>query len=120
VLHRRSLAAAWALGWIDVVRRPVRLLGLAVLGVIGQALSFAPALVAAALGWAMLRGTLELGRDLWLQFAMAATWVAIWLAALALASVGAAFRSALSTLSLLRAVAAPELAVTPHGAGASR
>jgi hypothetical protein len=51
---------------------------------------------------------------------MTATWVAIWLAALALASVGAAFRSSLSTVALLRAVAAPDLAVTPTGDDASR
>jgi hypothetical protein len=120
VLHRRRLAAAWALGWFDVIRRPVRLLGLALLGVIAQVLAFAPALVAAAVGWAMLRGTLELGRDLWLQAVMTATWVAIWLAALALASVGAAFRSSLSTLALVRAAVMPELHVTPKGDDASR
>ena len=103
VLGHRGLAAAWALGWFDLARRPVRLLVLALIGVIGQALTFVPALAAASIGWGMLRGTLELGRDLWLQIAMTATWVAIWLAALALASVGAAFRSSLATLALLPA-----------------
>jgi hypothetical protein len=120
VLDRRGLAAAWVLGWIAVIRRPVRLLVLALLGVIGQGLAFAPALAAAAIGWGMLRGTLELGRDLWLQLAMSATWVAIWLAALALASVGSAFRSALSTLALLPAAGIPKPAVTaedPHSSG---
>jgi hypothetical protein len=120
VLDRRGLAAAWVLGWIAVIRRPIRLLALALFGVIGQALAFAPALVAAAIGWGMLRGTLELGRDLWLQLAMSATWVAIWLAALALASVGSAFRSALSTLALLPAAGIPKPTVTaedPHSSG---
>ncbi len=103
VLERRRLVVAWALGWTDLIRRPLRLLVLALLGVVAQAIAFAPGLTAAAIGWGMLRQTLEDGRDLWLQMVMTATWVAIWLAALALASVGAAFRSSLSTLALLPA-----------------
>ena len=120
VLDGRGVAAAWALGWVDLARRPVRLLVLALLGVIGQLGSFAPALAASAIGWGLLRQTLEDGRDLWLQVAMTATWVAIWLAALALASVGAAFRSALSTLAVLPAAAALAItAVTVADADAS-
>ncbi len=111
VLDRRRLVTAWALGWGDLARRPFRLLVLALLGVIGQAASFVPALAAAAIGWGLLRATLEDGRDLWLQLAMTATWVAIWLAALALASVGAAFRSTLGTLAALPAAASVTVAL---------
>jgi len=114
VLDRRRLAVSWALGWVDLARRPLRLLVLAVVGVVGQAASFVPALAAAAIGWGMLRETLENGRELWLQLVMTATWVAIWLAALALASVGAAFRSALATMAAVPA------SVTPLEADTSR
>lgn len=98
VLERRGVAAAWALGWADVARRPHRILPVALLGDLVLALTTGPALAAAALAWVRVREVLELGGGSPIGIVAVGAWVAIWLGAVALAGVGAAVRSALLTL----------------------
>ena len=98
VFERRSVAAAWALGWTDLVRRPHRILAVALLGDAVLVLACGPALVAAALAWVRVREALELAGGSPVAVAVVALWVGIWLGAVVLAGVGAAVRSALFTL----------------------
>jgi hypothetical protein len=98
VLERRGVVAAWALGWTGLLRRPHRVLGTAVIGVLITAIAAGPALTAAVLGWGQVREVLAIGRDPLGMVAAVAIWVAIWLGALVLAGVGAAFRTAAWTL----------------------
>jgi hypothetical protein len=98
VLERRGVVAAWALGWAGLIRRPHRVLGTAVVGVLVTALAAGPALTAAVLGWGQVRELLAIDRDPLAMLVAVATWVAIWLGALALAGVGAAFRTAAWTM----------------------
>lgn len=98
VLERRSIAAAWALGWADLVRRPHRILAAALLGDVVLVLATGPALVAAALAWVRVREALELAGGSPIGVVVVALWVGIWLGAVVLAGVGAAARSALLTL----------------------
>ena len=94
VIERRSLPVAWALGWADLVRRPHRILGAAVLGDAVLLVAAGPALLAAALAWVRVREALELAADSPVGIAVAALWVAMWLGAVVLAGVGAAVRAA--------------------------
>jgi len=98
VLERRGVAAAWAFGWADLVRRPHRIVPVALLGDIVLALATGPALVAAALAWARVREALELAGGSPIGIVVVALWVGIWLGAVVLAGVGSAARSALFTL----------------------
>jgi hypothetical protein len=98
VLERRGFLAAWALGWAGLVRRPHRVLGTAIVGVLVTAVAAGPALAAAVLGWGQVREVLAVGRDPVALVIAVAMWVAIWLGALVLAGVGAAFRTAAWTL----------------------
>jgi hypothetical protein len=98
IVERRRLAAAWLFGWVDLVRRPYRVIPAALLGNLVVVVAAGPALVASALVWARLREALELAPDSPLGIAVAVMWVAIWLGCLVLAGFGAAFRAALLTL----------------------
>ncbi len=98
VLDRRSVPAAWVLGWVGLLRRPHRVVATALVGVIVTAVAAGPALAAAVLGWARVREVLAVGRDPIVIALAVATWVAIWLGALVMAGVGAAFRTAAWTL----------------------
>ncbi len=98
VLDRRSVPAAWVLGWAGLLRRPHRVVATAVVGVIVTAVAAGPALAAAVLGWARVREVLAVGRDPVVMALAVAIWVAIWLGALVMAGVGAAFRTAAWTL----------------------
>ena len=98
VLERRSVAAAWVLGWAGLLRRPHRVVATAVVGVLVTVVAAGPALAAAVLGWARVREVLAVGRDPVVMAVAVATWVAIWLGALVMAGVGAAFRTAAWTL----------------------
>jgi hypothetical protein len=102
VLERRTVLAAWGLGWADLVRRPHRLVGTALLGSLAVVVAGGPALAAAALGWARVREVLAVGRDPGIELLAVATWVAIWLGALVLLGVGAAFRAAAWTTEAVR------------------
>jgi hypothetical protein len=102
VLERRGVLAAWGLGWSDLLRRPHRILPVAVLGDVVVVIAAGPALVAAAIGWTRVRETLELAANSPVGVIVVAAWVAIWLGALALAGVGAAVRSALFTMESAR------------------
>jgi len=98
VLERRRVLRAWALGWADLVRRPHRIIPVALLGDLALVLSAGPALVLAALAWVRVREALELGGGPLIGLAVVALWVAIWLGAVVLAGVGAAIRASLFTL----------------------
>jgi hypothetical protein len=98
VLERRRVVAAWALGWAGLVRRPHRVLGTAIIGVLVTAVAAGPALTAAVLGWGQVRELLAIDRDPLAMVVAVAMWVAIWLGALVLAGVGAAFRTAAWTM----------------------
>ncbi len=102
VLERRSVVAAWLLGWADIVRRPHRILPTALIGLGVVLLLVAPTLLASATGWARVRELLEDGRQPLAVLGVVATWVAIWLGGLVLVGVGAAFRAAAWTLESAR------------------
>jgi hypothetical protein len=98
VVERRGVLASWALGWADLARRPLRILGATAIGIAALVLAAGPALAAAALAWFRVREALELAANSPIGIAVVALWVAIWLGALVLAGVGAAVRSAAWTL----------------------
>jgi hypothetical protein len=85
-------------GWVALVRRPHRVLTVAVAGLAFLALLLVPAMLAADVGWDRLRRLLVGGQDLPVVLVGVAVWVATWLGALVLAGVGAAVRAALWTL----------------------
>lgn len=100
VVDRRSVLSAWALGWVTLVRQPLRMLGAAAIGLLSMLLLAGPALLASAAGWTRVRDALLEGRDGPEVLVVVAAWVATWLAALVLIGVGAAARSAVWTFAL--------------------
>lgn len=102
VLERRSVPAAWALGWAALVRRPHRVLGTALAGTGTLALLAGPSLLAAAVGWERVRDLVGAGREPVPALAAVLVWVSIWLGGLVLAGAGAAFRSAAATMEAVR------------------
>ena len=98
VLERRGVLRAWALGWADLVRRPHRIIPVALLGDLALLLTGGPALVVAALAWLRVREALEIAGTSPVGIAVVALWVGIWLGSVVLAGVGAATRAALFTL----------------------
>jgi hypothetical protein len=102
VLERRSLPSAWRQGWVDLARRPQRILPTAVVGIVLLALFAGPALVAAAIGWSRVREILASGPGPAVAAGAVAVWVAVWLGALVLAGVAAAVRAAAWTLEVPR------------------
>ena len=111
VIERRPILVAWALGWADLVRSPLRILGTAAFGLVVLALLVIPGILAAASGWTRVRDVMTQPADPLPAMGTVATWVAIWLGGLVLAGVGAAIRAAAWTLE-----ASP---VAPSGDGAS-
>ena len=102
VLERRPVLAAWLLGWADLVRRPQRILPTALVGVAATVLVAGPGLIAAALGWGRVRDVMDVGDDPLAVLVAVVIWVSVWLGALVLAGVAAAFRTATWTLELPR------------------
>ncbi len=102
VMERRSVPVALVLGWADLVRRPLRVLGASLVGLAVLALLTGPSLIAAAVGWQRVRDLLMSGQQPVLAMAAVLVWVAIWLGGLVLAAVGAAFRSAAMTMEAVR------------------
>ena len=100
VLGRGSVLRAWALGWVDLVRRPGRVLGTALAGLAVLVLLVGPSLLASSVGWARVRDVVVDGRSPVAVLFVVVTWVAMWLGGLVLAGVAAAFRSAAWTLEL--------------------
>jgi hypothetical protein len=98
VLQGRSVPVAWVMGWLDLVRRPLRLGGTALLGIAVLVLLAGPSLVASAVGWQLVRSLVGTGPEPLLALAAVLLWVTIWLGGLVLAAVGAAFRSAAMTM----------------------
>ena len=103
-MERRPVLVAWLLGWGDLVRRPQRILPTALVGVVATLLVAGPGLVAAAVGWGRVREVMRSGDDPLALLAAVLIWVSVWLGALVLAGVAAAFRSATWTLELPRPV----------------
>jgi hypothetical protein len=106
VVGRRPILVAWLLGWVDLVRRPLRVLLTAVFGVVVVGLLAGPGILAAAAGWARVRDVMTRPDDALGVLVTVAIWVAVWLGGLLLAGVGAAIRAAAWTLES-----------TPSGAG---
>ncbi len=102
LVERRPVVAAWALGWWELVRRPLRVLGTALVGGAAVALVVAPAMLAAAAGWARVREVLLGGGDPVSALLAVLIWVAIWSGGLVLAGVGSAVRVAAWTLEAWR------------------
>jgi hypothetical protein len=102
VMERRSVGAAWALGWFEVVRRPLRVLGTGIGGVLVVALLLGPSLAAAAIGWGRVRDILVEGRAPFIALPAVVVWVAIWLGTLVLGSVGAGVRASAWTMIAVR------------------
>jgi hypothetical protein len=103
VLERRGVMASWLLGWADLVRSPLRVLGTQLAGLSVLVLAVAPAMLAVGTGWGRAREALVDGRAPIMIVAIVATWVAMWLGGLVLAGVAAAFRNAAFTfLAMVR------------------
>jgi hypothetical protein len=102
LVERQSFVAAWALGWWELVRRPLRVLGTALVGGVAVVLVVAPAMLAATAGWERVREVLLGGGDPVSALLAVLIWVAIWSGGLVLAGVGAAVRVAAWTLEAWR------------------
>lgn len=102
LLDRRSIVGAWGLGWVALVRHPLRMLAAAAIGMLAQILLTAPPLLASAAGWTRVRDVMLLRRDVPEVAAVVAIWVATWLGTLVLAGVGSAVRSAAWTFAVDR------------------
>jgi hypothetical protein len=74
----------------------------ALTGIVVSLLLAAPGLAAVTLGWTRVRAVILDGRDPLTILLAVTLWVAVWLGALVLAGVGAAFRNAAWTLELPR------------------
>jgi hypothetical protein len=102
VLERRSFLSAWLIGYLDLVRRPHRVLGTALVTTGVFMLLVGPALLAAATGWSRLRTLVLEGRDpVGIAIALG-LFVVIWLGGVILAGAAAAFRNAAWTFELPR------------------
>ncbi|HYO42261.1 MAG TPA: hypothetical protein VES19_03615 [Candidatus Limnocylindrales bacterium] len=100
VLERRTVFASWILGWVDLVRRPHRILPTALMGLGVLVLLLGPAMAAAAIGWGRVRDILAGDREPVVVLGALLIWVSIWLGGLVLAGVGAAVRAAAWTLEM--------------------
>jgi hypothetical protein len=107
VLERRSVGAAWVLGWYEVVRRPLRVLGTAIGGAVLVGLLVGPSLAAAAIGWSRVRDILVEGRAPYVAIPAVLVWVAIWLGSLVLASVATGIRASAWTMIAVERVPVP-------------
>jgi hypothetical protein len=96
------VVAAWALGWVDLVRRPHRVLGTSLLGIGMLVLLAGPSMLAAVVGWTRVRDLVLSGQEPVLALAAVLVWVSIWLGGLVLTAVAAAFRTAAATLEAVR------------------
>jgi hypothetical protein len=102
LLEDRSIPMAALLGWAWLARRCYRVIPTA-LATTGLAiLLVAPAVVAAATGWARLRGLLLDSGDVILPSVGVALFIAVWIGGLVLAGAGATFRGAAWTFELTR------------------
>jgi len=99
VLDRRSIARAWLLGWGDLVRRPLRTLTTAVVGLVTVVVLVGPGLLASGTGWARVRDLMIGGADPVNAISAVVIWVAMWLGGLALVGVAGAIRVAAWTFA---------------------
>ncbi len=101
ILERRRAIVAWLHGWLELGRRPLLTLGIAVLGIGVLIVVIGPAMLAAVTAWGHVRTMLLGATDAVDGIVMVAAWVAIWLAALVLAGLAAALRAAAWTILAL-------------------
>jgi len=102
VLNRRSIARAWLLGWAEVVRRPIRTLATALVGLLTMVLLLGPALLASGTGWSRVRDLMLGGTDPRNALAAVVIWVTIWLGGLVLVGIAVAARAAAWTFATAR------------------
>lgn len=102
VLERPPVLVAWLLGWVDVARRPHRIMPTALVGVGVLGICAAPGLVAAAVGWGRVEDVMLRAQDPVAMVLTIVLWVAIWLAGLLLVGAAAAIRGATWTFELPR------------------
>jgi hypothetical protein len=102
LLQRRAFLTSWLVGYIDLVRRPHRVLGTALLTTAVFVLLVGPALVAAAYAWNTVRALTADGADPLLVFVAILLFTGLWLGGLVLAGAVAAFRNAAWTFELPR------------------
>jgi hypothetical protein len=100
LFDRRSVRSAWGLGWVALVRHPLRVLAAAGIGILSMILLAGPPLLASAAGWTRVRDAMLQGRDGPEMLVIVAIWVATWLGTLVLAGVAAAVRAAAWTFAV--------------------
>ena len=115
VIGRRPILVAWLLGWVDIVRRPLRVVPTALFGTLALLVLTAPGLLAAASGWARVRDVMAHPDDATGMLVTVSIWVAVWLGGLVLAGVGAAIRAAAWTLEATPRDAPPAAPVAEAG-----
>jgi hypothetical protein len=102
LLEDRSIPAATLLGWAWLARRCYRVIPTALATTGLAVLLVAPAVVAAATGWARLRGLLVDDRELLPILLGLGLFITVWIGGLVLAGAGATFRGAAWTFELTR------------------
>jgi hypothetical protein len=102
LLEDRSIPMATLLGWTWLARRCYRVIPTALASTGLVVLLVAPAVVAAATGWARLRGLLIDGHDLFAVGLGIGLFIAVWIGGLVLAGAGTTFRGAAWTFELTR------------------
>lgn len=100
LLGRHRVLAAWALGWVDLVRHPLRAAGTALFGLGALVLLLGPMMLAATTGWARVREVMLGDAGPVAAVIAVGVWVAVWLAALLLAGIASAIRVAAWTLAV--------------------
>lgn len=103
VRDRTRLLEAWLLGWLELVRRPLRSVGTAAYGLLWLVVLIAPSMVVAVAAWGHVRTVLPPGGDPVGSAVAVLLWVAVWLVALVLAGLAAAVRAAAWTLMVVPA-----------------
>ncbi len=98
ILGRRRVVVAWLLGWVDLARRPVRMISTALVGLGVLVVLLGPSMLVAVAGWSRVREVALSSGDVAGALVAAVPWIAIWLGALVLGSVAAAVRAAAWTL----------------------
>jgi hypothetical protein len=105
VLVRDSgrMLRAWAMGWLELFRRPLRSLGTAVFGLAWLVILVGPSMLVAVAAWGHVRTVLPPGGDAIGGVIAVIVWVAAWLGTLTLAGLASAVRAAAWTLMVLPA-----------------
>jgi len=101
VRDRTPVLRAWAAGWLELVRRPIRSLGTAGFGLLVFVALIGPAMLAAVAAWTNVKTIMLPGNDAIGGLVAVAVWVGLWLVALLLAGLASAVRAAAWTLMVV-------------------